>query len=76
MFVKKNLYKIEKMLIFCYFKTITGSSNGRTSDSESEYLGSNPSPVAQKKRCLFPEEEDWQRRWSEYHQMKELRMEI
>ena len=25
---------------------ITGSSNGRTWDSESHYLGSNPSPVA------------------------------
>ena len=34
---------------------IAGSSNGRTSDSESEYLGSNPSPAAR----IFKERSDY-----------------
>ena len=34
------------MIYLIKLKRITGSSSGRTWDSESHYLGSNPSPVA------------------------------
>jgi hypothetical protein len=38
-----------------YFIAIAGSSNGRTTDSESFYLGSNPGPAARSGSGELPE---------------------
>lgn len=42
---KKTYYRVTT-------RSIRGSSNGRTADSESAYLGSNPSPRANTKTAI------------------------